>query len=38
MLTDSDAAISAFGQDDAGEVYALDMAGGAVLRVVADGR
>ena len=38
MLTDSDAAISAFGQDDAGEVYALDMAGGAVLRVAAGGR
>ncbi len=36
VLLDTDLAISAFGRDDDGEVYVLDMAGGDVLRIAAD--
>ena len=33
ILLDSDLAIASFGEDEAGELYVLDLAGGAVHRI-----
>lgn len=36
-LLDAGVFLSAFGEDEAGELYAVDLGGGAILRVVPDG-
>ena len=38
LLRDRGLAIASFGEDEAGEVYVVDLAGGRVFRVVASGR
>jgi hypothetical protein len=35
VLLDSGASVASFGEDEAGELYVVDLAGGRVLRVVA---
>jgi hypothetical protein len=38
VVGESDRRISAFGEDEAGALYAADIAGGEILRVVANAR
>ncbi len=37
MLLQSGLAVASFGEDEAGELYVVDLAGGGVFRVVASG-